>query len=127
MEKFIKYCADFGKSYINRDEFALRLRNWKRTEKFIQSKAWDARSHYKVGHNKFSDWTQAEYEKLLGYALPMEKKAKSYETRRNSSTVADSIDWTDQGYAGNVQDQGMCASDWAFACNGAVQGAFAVQ
>ena len=73
MEKFIKYCADFGKSYINRDEFAFRLSNWKRTDAFIQKRSWNPRRSYKVGHNKFSDWTQGEYEKLLGYALPMEK------------------------------------------------------
>ena len=46
---------------------------------FIKAQEWDARRHYKVGHNKFSDWTQGEYEKLLGYAAPMDKKAKTFD------------------------------------------------
>ena len=82
----------------------MRLHNWKRTDKFIEGQQWHANSHYKVGHNKFSDWTQGEYQKLLGYAAPAEKQAKNYmmpaEMMSNGETVADSIDWRDKGYVG---------------------------
>ena len=79
--------------------------NWKKTDKFIQEKNWDPNAHYTVGHNKFSDWTQAEYQKLLGYAAPAEKQAKNYMMpahMSNGETVADSIDWRDQGFVGPV-------------------------
>lgn len=33
--------------------------------------------HYKVAHNKFSDWSKHEYQNLLGYAAPAEKQAKN--------------------------------------------------
>jgi hypothetical protein len=100
----MEYCAKFGKSYIDQPEFKLRLYNWKRTEKFIQEQAWAAR-HYKVGHNKLSDWTQGEYEKLLGYAVPMEKKTKNLEEpESNATVVADSIDWRDYGMVDTVQN-----------------------
>ena len=77
LERFVKYCADFGKSYVNQQEFKFRLYNWKQTEKFIESMAWHTRRSYQVAHNVFSDWSQQEYEKMLGYAAPVEKKAKS--------------------------------------------------
>ena len=72
VQKFVSYCAKFGKSYIDQPEFKLRLYNWKKTEKFIQEQNWNARSHFKVGHNKFSDWTRQEMSKNLGYSEPLE-------------------------------------------------------
>lgn len=67
------YCSKFGKSYINQPEFKLRLYYWKQADNFIKQNSWDANSHFKVGHNKFSDLSPQEYEKMLGYAEPAEK------------------------------------------------------
>jgi len=77
LEKFTKYCAEFGKSYINKIEFKLRLYQWKQNDKFIKKESWEKRPHYKVAHNKFSDWSKEEYGNLLGYAAPAEKQAKN--------------------------------------------------
>ena len=72
MERFVQYCAEFGKSYINQQEFKMRLFNWKKSDEFIKAQEWDVRRDYKVGHNKFSDWSDREYQKLLGFAQPAE-------------------------------------------------------
>ena len=93
-------------------EATAQLHEWMESGLFNMSEAqvldyWlddSLASHYKVGHNKFSDWTQGEYQKLLGYAAPAEKQAKNYmmpaEMLSNGETVADSIDWRDKGYVG---------------------------
>ncbi len=94
MQKFLKFCADFGKSYINQSEFKMRLWNWRQSEKYIKENSWDKREHYKLAHNKFSDYSEKEFSKLLGYALPAEKKAKNIARMPNSANIADSIDWT---------------------------------
>ena len=73
LERFQQYCAEFGKSYINKLEFKGRLWQWKQADKFIKSKEWNARATFKVAHNKFSDWAKHEYEQMLGYAAPAEK------------------------------------------------------
>ena len=135
MERFVQYCAEFGKSYINQQEFKMRLFNWKKSDEFIKAQEWDVRRDYKVGHNKFSDWSDREYQKLLGFAQPAEQKAKnvvawtsdeSMGYSANGARVAQSIDWRENGVVSPVADQGMCGSDWAFSAIGAVEGAFAI-
>ena len=128
LQAFVRYCAYFGKSYISQDEFKQRFANWKRTDDFIREQSWDPRRHYTVGHNKFSDWSSTEFEKLLGYAQPADKMAKDVAApASNAAVVADSIDWRQMGMVSPVAAQGMCGSDWAFAAVGAVEGAFGVQ
>ena len=121
MEKFIKYCADFGKSYINRDEFAFRLNNWKETEKFIESRSWKGRYHYKVGHNKFSDWTDTEYRALLTYR-PKNTYRTQEPTLLDTSDLPASINWVEKGGVNAVQDQGNCGSCWAFSAIASMEG-----
>ena len=36
VDRFVRYCAKFGKSYIDNEEFKLRLINWKRADDFIK-------------------------------------------------------------------------------------------
>ena len=104
----------------------MRLWNWKQSEKYIKEHSWDARAHYKLAHNKFSDYSEKEFSKLLGYAQPAEKKAKNIARMPNSANIADSIDWVQKGMVSSVQDSGMCGSDWAFSAIGAVEGAYGV-
>ena len=107
LERFVQYCSDFGKSYINKVEFKARLWQWKQNDKYIKKVSWDERRHYKIAHNKFSDWSKHEYESLLGYAQPAEKKAKNIarmpETNDDTS-VADSVDWSQLGFVSDVVD-----------------------
>ena len=102
LDKFVQYCAKFGKSYVNQAEFKLRLRNWKQAEKFIEQ---FSSSQFKVGHNKFSDWSDKEYEKILGFAAPAEKMTKNFAPRpSNTLEIASSIDWTANGMVSEVAD-----------------------
>ena len=127
LERFVQYCSDFGKSYINKSAFKARLWQWKQSDKFIKENSWNPRAHYKLAHNKFSDWTHKEYNNLLGYAQPAEKQAKNIARMSNTATVAAAIDWRDYGLVSPVADQGQCGSDWAFAAVSAMEGAYGVQ
>ena len=155
MDRFAKYLAKFSKSYIDQAEFKLRLINWKKTDDFIKQHSWNKHRAYKVDHNKFSDWSEAEYQKLLGYVAspaetqpetPQQPAAKpaapngwikllestgtipvSENSYFNGSEISDSIDWRDSGYVAPVMNQGSCGADWAIAAIGAVEGAYAVQ
>ena len=64
--QFINYVAKFGKSYATVEEYNARLAI------FVQKNAEINRinaeqSSFKLGLNKFTDYTDAEYKKLLGY------------------------------------------------------------
>merc|ERR1711990_453314 len=61
IDEFTQYLAKFGKSYIDFEQFQQRLKNWKATDKFIWEHSWNKGSNYKLAHNKFSDWSQAEF------------------------------------------------------------------
>ena len=80
-----------------------------------------------MAHNIFSDWTDVEYEKLLGYAAPAEKKTKNYARASNTAEAADSIDWKELGMVSPVSYQVTCGSDWALSAVAAVEGAYGIQ
>ena len=61
--KFIKYAARFNKVYEDIEEFAVRLEQFAYHNRLIsEHNATD--SNFKLGHNQFSDWTEAEYEAI---------------------------------------------------------------
>jgi len=62
---FLGYITQYGKSYTNVAEYESRLRTFAMKHSFIQAE--NKVNDYKLGHNKFSDWTQEEYESILTY------------------------------------------------------------
>merc|ERR1712051_404375 len=67
---FLNYVARFNKVYEEIEEFALRLERFVHWDKIINDHNSTDGPTFVLGHNQFSDWTDAEYKAMLGYIKP---------------------------------------------------------
>ena len=107
------YIAKWNKSYASREEYNTRFKRYTKIDKFI--KDWNdpaKKNTHTVAHNKFSDWTQEEFDKLTGKNRPMPKTPKKPVMETNmpkTETPNGKVDWRDSGCVTAVQDMGQCA------------------
>jgi len=61
--KFMQFVSKFAKNYKTMEEWAIRIQHWLEVDKVIEEHN-AKESSYKLGHNKFSDWSAEEFEAL---------------------------------------------------------------
>jgi len=128
--------ARFGKQYSSLSEEnsrrAMREMNM-RTIKEHNDAANQGQHTFTLGENEFSDWTPAEYRKMLGYK-PSSVKTTTRRRRQASqppmpvysntvslSTLPTTVNWTTAGWVGPVMNQGQCGSCWSYSSAGAIE------
>jgi hypothetical protein len=120
----------FGKNYENPTEDSLRraIRELKiQTIKKHNAEAAQGQHSFTLGENEFTDWTPAENRKMLGLKKsPVNPSARRrrqtseptmpiYGSAVPTSTLPKTVNWITSGWVGPVQNQGQCASSWAYA------------
>jgi hypothetical protein len=72
MNDYLGFVGKFEKSYNTSDEFTKRLGQYMENDNFIEECNWNADHTDEVdpvhcAHNEMSDWTQEEYDAILGF------------------------------------------------------------
>ena len=115
--EFAQYVAEFGKHYGTTEEFEFRMNVF--AENMAKIRAHESETST-VGANIFTDFTAAEYKKLLGYRS---QDKVAYRNVKTNPTGPTSVDWRDNGAVTPVKDQKACGSCWSFSTTGALEGA----
>jgi len=124
---YMRYVSKHNKHYETVEEFEMRKALFIEIETFIRMA--NARSTtYRAGHNKFSDWTQEEKDKLLGLKnIPLPEVSTDVVSEPvDVNSLPESVDWRTEGKVTAVKDQGNCGSCWAFSSIEAVESALAI-
>ena len=118
---FIEHLADYGISYGTQEEYQFRLSVFAKKDAQYKEINANPEHTFEVGHNKFSTWTDDEFQRMLG-AKPNTNASKAVYKKLPTDNLPDAIDWRAQGAVNPVKNQGQCGSCWAFSATAAVEG-----
>jgi len=113
---FADFMTTHGKSYATKEEFMFRKAIFNERDHRIRNWNSEKGHSHKLGHNKFSDWTEEEFGKIMGVRKGTKKESHAEERWMTTDSLPTSWDWRNtKDVVGPVGNQMNCISGWAFA------------
>ena len=110
--------------YSSLEEERYRMMVWINNLHEIEKHNQTEKISYKMGMNKFGDFTTEEFVKKYT-GLNIKKLKNSLKAKKSVKLQAkpsmDSIDWADMGKVTSVKNQGLCSAGWAFSTTAALE------
>jgi len=127
---FAEHMQKYGLQFKDGAEFVSRLQIFADNYDMIEAHN-NGNSSYKMGINKFSHMTLAEFQEAThtgGVRPPMlRKNNKLHAAPADVSALPASVDWSTTGAVTPVKNQGSCGSCWSFSATGGMEGAYWVK
>ena len=117
---YAQYVAQYGKTYLTAEEYLMRQTLFAKNHYQITMHNMSDKTT-QLAHNHMSDWTDAEYQALLGFKPELMPETTVAE-ELSSVQAPSSVDWRDSLVsARRVKNQGQCGSCWAFSTIGSIE------
>lgn len=118
-EMFLKFLTQHGKSYNDVMEYKMRLTTFSDSIDRINKLASNGINH-EVGLNHFADWTDEEFNGMMGYKS-MEHNKAPVRLAKTTNPGPNSQNWIEQGCVNAIKDQGACGSCYSFSAISSIE------